>query len=168
MITSLLEPCLIIPNYAARHLVGAPWLWPAAVCVFSHLHIIDEHVPVLAGYNSRTYAVVLIIQRTVSRREFTLPALPAFFSNLLRSLPKHAAWSVFRPRMWRIYRRTGTNRTYCVKNTLCKRTRWCLYLLNCPFITSYIQLEQNAPHTLEETGFSLFFTWPVGYLLFTF
>lgn len=52
MITSLLEPCLIIPNYAARHLVlsVSPTMLPAhswlvALCVFSHLDIIDEHVP---------------------------------------------------------------------------------------------------------------------------
>lgn len=70
MITSLLEPCLIIPNYAARHLllsVSPAMLpahsWPAALCVFSHLDIIDERVPhILAGYSAGPCAVVLIMQ----------------------------------------------------------------------------------------------------------
>lgn len=53
VITSLLEPCLIIPNYAARHpvLSVGPTVLPAqhrlaALCVCSHLRISHEHFPI--------------------------------------------------------------------------------------------------------------------------
>lgn len=66
-ISSLLEPCLIIPNYAARHLVlsVSPTMLSAhhrlaALCVFSHLRIIHEHVPpILAGSSAGTCSVFL-------------------------------------------------------------------------------------------------------------
>lgn len=66
MITSLLEPCLIIPNYAARHLVLSvshtmppeQQLVRCSVCVQSPRYHQWACSPILAGYNAGTYAVV--------------------------------------------------------------------------------------------------------------
>lgn len=66
MITSLLEPCLIIPNYAARHLVLSvshtmppeQQLVCCSVCVQSPWYHQWACSPILAGYNAETYAVV--------------------------------------------------------------------------------------------------------------
>lgn len=124
MITSLLEPCLIIPNYAARHLVlsVSPTTPPAhsclaALCVFSHLDIIDEHVappPAPLQPPSHTHTHLSRLQRRDLRCSFNNRAcycpggsllcvsrLQPFFSNLLRSLPKHEACGVAGPDMWR-------------------------------------------------------------------
>lgn len=100
MITSLLEPCLIIPNYAARHLVHSvsPTMLPeqqlarCSVCVQSPWYHRWACSPILAGYYAGTYAAVLIIQHgIVQEGVYSVSLAPAFTSNLLRSLPKHAA-----------------------------------------------------------------------------
>lgn len=73
MITSLLEPCLIIPNYAARHLVLSvstntlpeQQLARCSVCVQSLWYHRWACSPILAGYNAGIYAVVLIIQHGI-------------------------------------------------------------------------------------------------------
>lgn len=107
MITSLLEPCLIIPNYAARHLVHSvsPTMQPeqqlarCSVCVQSPWYHRCACSPILAGYNAWTYAVILIIQHGIVQvGVYSVSKAPApFFSNLLRSLPKHGACSVSGP-----------------------------------------------------------------------
>lgn len=103
MITSLLEPCLIIPNYAARHLVHS--LSPApcsrsrlqtpgpalSVCSVTLISSMST-LPILAGYTARTYAVLLIIKHgIVQEGVYYVSPDVAFPSNLLRSLPKHGA-----------------------------------------------------------------------------
>lgn len=106
MITSLLEPCLIIPNYEARHLVRSvnPTMQPeqqlacCSVCVQSPWYHRWACFPILAGYNAGTYAVVLIIQHAIVQEGvYSVSPASAFFSNLLRSLPKHGAWSISGP-----------------------------------------------------------------------
>lgn len=106
MITSLLEPCLIIPNYEARHLVRSvnPTVQPeqqlacCSVCVQSPWYHRWACFPILAGYNAGTYAVVLIIQHAIVQEGvYSISPASAFFSNLLRSLPKHGAWSISGP-----------------------------------------------------------------------
>lgn len=106
MITSLLEPCLIIPNYEARHLVRSvnPTVQPeqqlacCSVCVQSPWYHRWACFPILAGYNAGTYAVVLIIQHAIVQEGvYSVSPASAFFSNLLRSLPKHGAWSISGP-----------------------------------------------------------------------
>lgn len=137
MITSLLEPCLIIPNYAARHLVlsVSPTMLPeqqlarCSVCVQSLWYHRWACSPILTGYNAGTYAVVLIIQHgIVQEGVYSLPSAPAFFLQFVTQFTQ--TWSVecFRPCMWRMHRRTGTACTHCGRKTHSlpeKRKRLC-------------------------------------------
>lgn len=69
-----------------------------SVCVQSPWYHRWACSPILAGYNAETCAVVLIIQHgIVQEGVYSVSLAPAFFSNLLRSLPKHGAWSVSGP-----------------------------------------------------------------------
>lgn len=88
MITSPLEPCLIIPNYAARHLVHSvsrtmqpeQQLARCSVCVQSPWYHQWACSPILAGYNAGTYAVVLIIQHgIVLEGVYSMSLTPASF-----------------------------------------------------------------------------------------
>lgn len=109
MITSLLEPCLIIPNYAARHLVlsVSPTMLPeqqlarCSVCVQSPWYHRWACSPILAGYNAETYAVVLIIQHGIVQ-EGVYSVSPAAASFLQFVTQFTQTWSVerFRPCMW--------------------------------------------------------------------
>lgn len=121
MITSLLEPCLIIPNYAARHLVHSvsPTMQPeqqlarCSVCVQSPWYHQWACSPILAGYNAGTYAVVLIMQHGIVQEGVYFVSLaPASFLQFVTQFTQ--TWGVerFRPCAWRMQRRTGTTFTY--------------------------------------------------------
>lgn len=141
MITSLLEPCLIIPNYAARHLVHSvsrtmlpeQQLARCSVCVQSPWYHRWACSPILAGYNAGTYAVVLIIQHgIVQEGVYSVSLAPAFFLQFVTQFTQTWSMERFRPCMWRIYRHTGTPCTYCVRKTHSLQKQWrlwkCLYL----------------------------------------
>lgn len=114
MITSLPEPCLIIPNYAARHLVlsVSPNMLPeqqlacCSVCVQSPWYHRWACSPILAGYNAGTYAVVLIIQHgIVQEGVYSVSTASASFLQFVTQFTQ--TWSV---------ERAGTAGTYCGRN----------------------------------------------------
>lgn len=112
MITSLLEPCLIIPNYAARHLVHSvsPTMLPeqqlarCSVCVQSPWYHRWACSPILTGYNAGTYAVVLIIQHgIVQEGVYSVSSAPAFFLQFVTQFTQTWGMERFRPCMWQMH-----------------------------------------------------------------
>lgn len=80
------------------HHAACTQLARCSVCVQSPWYHRWACSPILAGYNAETCTVVLIIQHgIVQEGVYSVSPAPAFFSNLLRSLPKHGAWSVSGP-----------------------------------------------------------------------
>lgn len=126
MITSLLEPCLIIPNYAARHLLHSvsPTMQPeqhlacCSVCVQSPWYHRWACSPILAGYSAETYAVVLIIQHGIFQEGvYSVSLAPAFFLQFVTQFTQTCSVEHLRPGMWWMHRRTGTTCTYCARKT---------------------------------------------------
>lgn len=116
-IITLLEPCLIIPNYAARHLVlsMSPSVLPAhswlgALCVQSPRYHRWACSPILAGYST----VVLIIQHAIVQEGvYCVYLAPAFFLQFVTQFTQTRNMQRFWPCMWRMHRRSGTTCSLC-------------------------------------------------------
>lgn len=122
MITSLLEPCLIIPNYASRHLIlsvsptvlpAHSWLDAACVCsvtlissmsMFPHLSRLQRW-DLRSCFNNTAWYCPGGSLLLVSGSSLFLQFVTQFTQT----------WSMqrFRPYMWQMHRRTGTTCTHC-------------------------------------------------------
>ena len=104
MITSLREPCLIISNYAVRHLVHSvsPTMQPeqqlarCSVCVQSPWYHRWACSPILAGYNTRTNAVVLIIQYGIVQEGVYSVSSSSLFSPICYAVYPNMEHGVFK------------------------------------------------------------------------
>lgn len=127
MITSLLEPCLIIPNYAARHLVHSvgptmqperqlarrsvcvqsPWYHPRGMLPPPHLNRLQRRDLCCCINNTARYCPGGSLL-CVSSSSLSPPICYAVYPNMEHVVPS--------PWMWWMHRRSGKTCTYCIRN----------------------------------------------------
>lgn len=109
MITSLPEPCLIISNYAVRHLVHSvsstvlpeQQLACCSACAQSPWYHRWACSSIFAGYNTRTSAAALIIQDgIVQEGVYSLSLAQAFFLQFVTQFTQTQNMECIRSCMW--------------------------------------------------------------------